>query len=266
MENTEEKNMSENIVEENEISEENIIPEDNKPEENGADAAEVKEEAAAAEAAGPQMKASTLAKREKKRERREAKAARKAANKVEEKKNRPNNIILGIMIFGVLIGMFAFVKGYNYFSKEASIESYIANNGGEETYGAMAVDEFTTANITAKKNSMKIVLNVNVGNDKDLQKQVKEMYKSEKGEEQLKYIGAYFLNSIKPQTRAFSADAEITAKLGKKEIASTTITYKEAEDIIENGFEHDHDEDADEAADSEDADDAGDDAEEKAED
>ena len=69
-----------------------------------------------------EIKASTEAKRQKKADRRDAKAARKEANKVEEKKSRPNNIILAIMIFGVLIIMFAFAGGYNYFSKPANVE------------------------------------------------------------------------------------------------------------------------------------------------
>ena len=59
-------------------------------------------------------------KRIKKAERREAKAARKAANKIEEKKSRPNNLLIGLMIFGVVVGMFAFVLGYNYFSKPSN--------------------------------------------------------------------------------------------------------------------------------------------------
>ena len=70
-------------------------------------------------------------KRIKKAQRREAKAARKAANKIEEKKSRPNNALIALLIFGVLVGMFAFVLGYNYFSKPATIEKYIEKNGGK---------------------------------------------------------------------------------------------------------------------------------------
>ena len=48
-------------------------------------------------------------KRIKKAERREAKAARKAANRIEEKKTTPNNALIALLIFGVVIAMFAFV-------------------------------------------------------------------------------------------------------------------------------------------------------------
>lgn len=200
-----------------------------------------------------EMKASTAAKREKKKAGREAKAARKAANRVEEKKSRPNNIILTILIFGVIIGMFAFITGYNYFSKEKSIETYLANNGGEDTYGSMAIDLNTTANITAENNSMTIKLDTTAEDEEDA-KDFEEFYMSEDGEKQLKYLGAYFLGGIKPNTRGFSGDATIIANVNDKEVATAEITYKEAKDILENGF-GDEDEDADEA----DADDAAED-------
>lgn len=111
---------------------------------------EVKEAAAAAEesvkAEAAPVKVSS--KRIKKAERREAKAARKAANKIEEKKSRPNNLLIGVLIFGVVVGMFAFVLGYNYFSKPATIAKYIEKNGGEEAFGNMQIDEYTTADVT----------------------------------------------------------------------------------------------------------------------
>ena len=74
---------------------------------------EAVEEAAQAE----ETPVKVSSKRIKKAERREAKAARKAANKIEEKKTRPNNLLIGIMIFAVVVGMFAFVLGYNYFQQ-----------------------------------------------------------------------------------------------------------------------------------------------------
>lgn len=209
-----------------------------------------------------EVKASTAAKREKKRAGREAKAARKAANQVEEKKSRPNNIVLTIMIFGVLILMFAFVTGYNYFSKAASIEKYIEDNGGEDSYGSVAIDEFTTANITAEKNSMKIVFDTEV--DDDLKEDYVDFYTSEIGEQQLKYVAAYYLGGIKPNTRGFSGDVTITANVNGEEAATESLTYKEAKDILENGFEDESDEDADaDTGEGEDDADAGD-AEEEA--
>ena len=68
-----------------------------------------------------EIKASTEAKRQMKADRRDAKAARKEANRVEDKKTRPNNILLAILIFGVVLVMFGVSAGYNYFSKPANI-------------------------------------------------------------------------------------------------------------------------------------------------
>lgn len=200
-----------------------------------------------------ELKASTVAKREKKKERRETKAARKEANKVEEKKSRPNNVILAVMIFGVLIAMFAVVKGYTFFSKAATIEDYIANNGGEETYGSMVIDEYTTANITAEKNSMKIVMDSTI--DEAMLDTYKAFYESEDGQDQVDYIAAYFLTTMKPETRAFSADASVTVNVNGEEVASTEMTYKEAKKYVE-----DLEKEASEEAETEDAENAEEDA------
>ena len=107
-----------------------------------------------------ELKASTEAKRQKKAERRDAKAARKEANKVEEKKSRPNNIVLALLIFGVLIIMFAFAGGYNYFSKPATIEKYMTDNGIDQMYSGVPVTEHTTMTLKADKNTVKIWLNI----------------------------------------------------------------------------------------------------------
>ena len=208
------------------------------------------------------LKASTVAKRDKKKADREAKAARKAANQVEEKKSRPNNIILAVLIFGVLIGMFVFVKGYNYFSKPANIQSYIEKNGGEETYGNMQIDAYTTAKITAEGNSMTIAMEAKT-DDEEASSQIKEFYEGDDGEEQLKYIGGYFLYQMKPLTRAFSADANVSISLNGEELKSASLTFKDAKEIFEKDAD-DEDEDAEDAAD--DAEDADDDAEDAADD
>ena len=209
-------------------------------------------------------------KRIKKAERREAKAARKAANKIEEKKSRPNNALIALLIFGVVIAMFAFVLGYNYFSKPATIAKYIEKNGGEEVYGNMQLDAYTTANITADGNSMSIVMTVD-GSDENIAKQAKEYYEGEDGEDQVKQIAAYFLTNIKPQTRAFSADVNATLSVGKEELQSVKMSYKEAkkylEDLEKKAEEEaadDTEEAAEDAADS--AEEAADDATEAAED
>lgn len=225
---------------------------------------DVKKEAAAevkAEAAAPNA---TL---QKKRERREAKAARKAANMVEEKKSRPNNLFLGVLIFGVLVGMFAFVAGYNYFSKPASIEKYIEDNGGAEAYGALQMDEYTTAAVTAKGNNMSIDLKAEV-EDEEAIKVIKETYSGDDGEEQLKDLAAYFLTTMKPETRGFGADATVKMSLNGEELKTLKMTYseakkyikeaqEEAEEAAEEEAEHDHEgEDTEEAADDTDEADA----------
>ena len=214
-------------------------------------AEEAVEEAAAAE---PARKVSS--KRIKKTERREAKAARKAANKIEEKNSRPNNALIAILIFGVVVAMFAFVLGYNYFSKPATIAKYIEENGGEESFSNMNLDGVTTANITADGNSMKIEMTA-PDDDKALADTVRSFYEGEDGQEQLKGIIAYFLTGTKPMTRAFSADATATVKIGDEEINSVTMTYKEAQDYLEEQQKEAEEAAADaDTADAEDADDA----------
>ena len=222
-------------------------------------------------------------KRIKKAERREAKAARKAANIKEDKSSRPNNGLIAILIFGVVIAMFAFVLCYNYFSKPATIEKYIEKNGGADTYGSMQIDEYTTANITAKGNSMNIEMTVD-DSEELIAEMVKEFYTGEDGEDQVKDIAAYFITNMKPQTRAFSADVKATVKLGKEELQSVKMTYKEAKDFLkeeadkakeqaeEAQKEEKAEEEADDAAEEaeeeadEDADDASEDAEKSEED
>lgn len=209
---------------------------------------DVKKEAAAevkAEAAAPNA---TL---QKKRERREAKAARKAANMVEEKKNRPNNIFLAILIFGVLVGMFAFVAGYNYFSKPASIEKYIEEAGGADAYGNLQMDEYTTASVTAKGNTMTIDMTAET-EDEEAIKTIKESYGGDDGKEQMEDLAAYFLTSMKPQVRGFGADANVKMTLNGEELNSIKMTYSEAKKHLKEA-----EEEAEKAAETEaDADDA----------
>ena len=220
------ENEKKNVIEEAEAAEtiektEDIeeVAEKTEEIEKAAETAEDVAENAIAEqtesADDPAVKVSS--KRIKKAERREAKAARKAANKIEEKKSRPNNALIALLIFGVVIAMFAFVIGYNYFSKPATIEKYLEKNGGEEVYGSMQVDELTTAKITAKGNSMTVEMTID-GSNKEAAELAKEYYTGENGEKQLKNISAYFLTGTKPETRAFSADIKTTVKLGDEEL------------------------------------------------
>lgn len=170
-------------------------------------------------------------KRIKKTQRREAKAARKAANKIEEKNSRPNNALIALLIFGVVIAMFAFVLGYNYFSKPATIAKYIEENGGEEAYGAMMLDAYTTANITAEGNSMNIEI-TSATDDDSVADLISGYYGGEDGKEQVEYLAAYFLTEMKPQTRAFSADVKASYKLNDEELNTAEMTYKEAKDFL----------------------------------
>lgn len=175
-----------------------------------------------------ELKASTEAKRQKKAERRDAKAARKEANKVEEKKSRPNNIVLALMIFGVLIIMFAFAGGYNYFSKPATIEKYMKDNGIDQMYSDVPVSEHTTMKLRADKNTVKIWLNI----DEDAPESELEQYQGEEGTKTLKNMGAYFLTSTKPQTRALSGTVKVKAQQGDEKVNYVKMSYSEAKKFI----------------------------------
>ncbi len=225
MENKENKENKETVETIEEINEEVIEP------------AEKKEE--------KEMKVSSANKRAKKAERREAKAARKAANMKEEKKTRPNNVIIAILIFGMLIIMVGAVKGYEYFSKDASIEAYLEENA--ESYTGMMLDENTTANFTAEDNSLTITIDTT--QEDDAADELKEYYGTEDGEDYLKYLGSYFLTSIKESVRGFSSDVTVVLNLNGDELKTVTMTYKEAKDYLEE-LEEEASEDA-EAEDTE---------------
>lgn len=212
---------------------------------------EVKEDAA--------QLSSTEAKRKKKADRREAKAARKEANKVEEKKTRPNNAVLAILIFGVLIGMFVFVGAYNYFSKPANIEKYITDNGYADMYKDAPEDDHTTMTMKADKNTLKIWLKV----DEDAPEEATEQYTGEEGTKLLKQWGAYYLTSMKPAVRGLSGKVKVKAKQGDESLNYVELTYSEAKKFIKD-MEKEAEEEAEEAAD--DADEAEEEADEAAED
>lgn len=167
---------------------------------------------------------------QKKKEAREAKAARKAANMVEEKKNRPNNILLAVLIFGILVGMFAFVGGYNYFKKPATIEKFVEENGMAEMYGNFQYDENTQVKMKAEDNTVKVVLRV----AEDAPKDAVEQFKGEEGTKKLKDIGAYFITTFKPETRAFNATVKVAARQGDETINYVKMSYKEAKQFVED--------------------------------
>ena len=207
-----------------------------------------------------ELKASTEAKRQKKADRRDAKAARKEANKVEEKKSRPNNIILAIMIFGVLVIMFAFAGGYNYFSKPANVEKYVKDNGIDEMYKKTPISEHTTMTLKAEKNTLKIWLNI----DEDAPEDEVKLYQGEEGTDTLKNMGSYFLTSIKPQTRAFSANVKVKVKQGDETINYVEMSYKEAKKYLEDAQKEAEEEADADAGETEGDADAGADAEAEA--
>ena len=170
------------------------------------------------------VRVSTENNRNKKAERREAKAARKAANKVEDKKSRPNNILLAVLIFGVIAGMFAFIYGYDYFTKPASIEKYMEDNGIAEMYSNMPVTEYTTMKVKAEGNLLKVLFTV----AEDAPKEELEQLQGKDGKEYLKSTGAYLLTSMKPATQGFSGTVKVGVKQGDKTINYVKMTYRQA--------------------------------------
>ena len=196
---------------------------------------------------------STEANRKKKAERREAKAARKEANKVEEKKRRPNNGVLAILIFGVLIGMFVFVGAYNHFSKPANIEKYMEENGMADMYTDAPVDEYTTVTMKADKNTLKMWIKI----AEDAPEDIVEQYKGDDGTELLKQWGAYYLTSFKPQARGMGAEVKVKAKQGDESVNYVRMSYKEAKKFLEEAQEE-AEEEAEEAGDDPEAEDTED--------
>lgn len=171
---------------------------------------------------------STENNRNKKAERRETKAARKAANKVEEKKSRPNNILLALLIFGVLAGMFAFSAGYRYYQRPASIEKYVNDNGIADMYKDAPISEYTTMTICADGNTLKMWFKV----AEDAPDEEADQYKGEDGEKALKDIGAYYLASIKPVTRGLNGTVKLKAVQGDETLCYVRMNYREAKKYI----------------------------------
>ena len=214
---------------------------DKKAEETQKKEPEVKADEEAAEEV-KELKTSTENNRRKKAERREAKAARKEANMVEEKKRRPNNALIAVLIFGVMIGMFAFIWGYNYFQKPESIEAYMEKNGMTEIYKSFMVDEYTTAAVKAEGNTVKIVLKI----AEDAPEEAVEEYKGEDGEKNLKDIGAYFLTSFKPEVRGITGEFKALAKQGDERLCYVKMSYREAKKYVKEA-EKEAEEEAEEA-------------------
>ena len=127
--------------------------------------------------------------------------------------------------------MFAFIWGYNYFSKEKSIETYIENDGGADTYSNLVIDENTTASVTAKGNNMKIVISLE-SDDEDVIKEQTKYYKKGDGVDDMKYVAAYYLYLIKPETRAIKAEVSCITKINGEKVKKISMDYKEAEELL----------------------------------
>lgn len=171
----------------------------------------------------------TERKRAEKAANREAKAARKEVHVVEDKKKRMGNGLLALLIFGVVALMFAVAWGYNYFSKEASIEAYINNHGGAEAYSNIAIGEGQTLSVTAEKNNLNVVLDMTNENADEQ----KKYFESEEGAGWMKYIGAYYLATMKPTCRGMSATANIAANVNDKQVASSEVKWADVDEILE---------------------------------
>ena len=98
---------------------------------------------------------------------------------------------------------------------------------------------------------MKIWLNI----DEDAPDSELEQYKGEEGTKTLKNMGAYFLTSMKPETRALSGTVKVKAKQGDESVNYVKMSYseakkfaKEAQKEAEEGIDTDAEEGADEDA------------------
>ena len=176
--------------------------------------------------------------------RREAKAARKEAQEIEEKKNHLSNGILALLIFGVIALMFVSVWAIQYFQKDASIEAYIDANGGKDAYSSIQLSDEQTMSVTADKNKLNIVLDVECENGKE----DADFYKSDEGIEQMQFMGAYYLGLMKPHARGLSAKAEFVVNVNGKEVQNTEVKWGDVKEILDkNGInldelsgEHNH--------------------------
>ena len=59
-----------------------------------------------------------------------------------------------------------------------------------------------------------------------------EQYKGEEGTESLKDMGAYFLTSTKPMTRALSGTVKVKAKKGDETVNYVEMSYREAKKFV----------------------------------
>jgi len=180
-----------------------------------------------------QEKESTRANRAKKAERRNAKAVRKAANKKEDKKKNPNNVLLGILIIGILLGAFTFAVGHDYFHKPKNIETYMKDNGYTEMYTNMPISEYTTTTMRADGNAMKILFKVS----EDAPKEELKTFQGDDGKEYLKTVGSTMLMTMKPETQGLTGSVKVGVKQGDKTINYVKMSYHEAKKFAKEAAE-----------------------------
>ena len=113
------------------------------------------------------------------------------------------------------------------------------------------MDEYTTASVTAKGNTMNIDMTAET-EDEEAIKTIKESYGGDDGKEQMEDLAAYFLTSMKPQVRGFGADANVKMTLNGEELNSIKMTYSEAKKHLKEA-EEEAEEEAETEADADDA-------------
>ena len=114
--------------------------------------------------------------------------------------------------------------------------------------------------LKAEKNTLKIWVNI----DEDAPEDEVKQYQGEDGTDTLKNMGSYFLTSIKPQTRALSANVKVKVKQGDETINYVEMSYKEAKKYLEDAQKEAEEEADADAGEAEGDADAGADAEAEA--
>ena len=153
--------------------------------------------------------------------------------KTQTKQSRPNNALIALLIFGTMAVMFAVVWGYKYFQLTPSIEKYMENMGGEALFSNMEIDDDTVMSITADGNKMTIVTDV-TAKDEKAEKAAKKEYTGDDATENMEYLAAYYLYSMKSGCRGLTASAKYTVNVNKKEVNSVSVSYRKAKKILKD--------------------------------
>lgn len=155
---------------------------------------------------------------------------REHKDKGRREQGRPNNKLIALLIFGSIAIMFIGVWGYNYSQLSPSIEKYIEDNGGAETFSGMEMDDNSTLSITAKKNAITIDCDVT----SDDAENAKAEYEGESAEKNMKYMAAYYLISMKTNCRGLSSSVKYNVNLNGKTIKSIEMSHHEAKKFLDD--------------------------------